>query len=329
VIARQDGVASMSGWPDCQRPGPRYHAAMFTPNFPRLMFIFALGLGLVSAACGAEAPTSQADGTSVPADLWSLEKLWTTESLIALLTLTALEIVLGIDNVIFIAILSGKLPQAQRSKAQKTGIGLAVVTRILLLLTITWLMALTRPLFPDAPWKLSEISGKGLILILGGLFLMGKAAWELHEKLEASEGGHAGGAGRKAAVAASFGMVILQIVAVDLVFSLDSVITAVGMAEQIYVMIAAVMIAAVVMIVFARTISQFVERHPTLKVLALAFLILIGFMLFAEGFGHHVPKGYIYFAMAFSLAVEMINMRVRKAADKVRLHHSRLPEDAT
>ena len=252
--------------------------------------------------------------------------LWSWEALVALLTLTGLEIVLGIDNVIFIAILSGKLPEEKRGKAQKTGIAMAVLTRIALLLCISWIVKLTAPLFPDAPWKFAEVSGKSLILIVGGLFLVGKAVFELHEKLEADE--HPDGALARRA-AASFAMVILQIVLIDIVFSLDSVITAVGMSNQIPVMVTAVILAAVVMIVFARPISGFVEKHPTLKVLALSFLLLIGFMLFAEGFGYHVPKGYIYFAMFFALGVEMLNMRLRKKAEKVRLHYSTLPVTPT
>lgn len=251
--------------------------------------------------------------------------LFSTESLIALLTLTGLEIVLGIDNVIFIAILSGKLPEEQRAKARTAGIILAVATRILLLFCVSWLMGLNAKLWPDAVWPFGVLSGKSLILILGGLFLIGKATWELHEKLESAE---IGGGGASGAVArATFGVVILQIVLVDIVFSLDSVITAVGMSNQIAVMVVAVMLAAVVMVIFARPISEFVEKHPTLKVLALAFLILIGVMLFVEGFEKHVPKGYIYFAMAFAMGIEMFNMMLRKKAGKVRLHNSTLPAE--
>ncbi|MCE9589590.1 MAG: TerC family protein [Planctomycetes bacterium] len=252
--------------------------------------------------------------------------LWSVESGIALLTLAALEIVLGIDNVIFIAILSGKLPEATRYKAQRLGILAAVGTRILLLLAITWLMGLTKPLWPDAPalLNLNEISGKGLILIVGGLFLVGKAVWELHEKLEVAEEHHAGGAAR--AAAQSLAVVVVQIMLIDIVFSLDSVITAVGMSGHVPVMIAAVMIAACVMVAFSRKVSDFVEAHPTIKILALAFLLLIGFMLFIEGFGQHVPKGYIYFAMAFSLGIELFNMAVKKKSEKVHLNNSKLPE---
>ena len=274
-------------------------------------------LGLAALPLLAAAPHAQ-----VPDDA----PLWSMQSLIALLTLTGLEVVLGIDNVIFIAILSGKLPKEQRGTAQKTGIALAVLTRIALLFTISLMMGLTRPLFPGAIWPFDVLSGKSLILIGGGLFLIGKAAYELHEKLEAVE--HTPGAGRTARAAASFGMVIFQIVLIDIVFSLDSVITAVGMSNQIVVMVTAVMIAAGVMIAFARPISSFVENHPTLKVLALAFLILIGVMLFVEGFGHHVPKGYIYFAMFFALCVEMFNLRLRKKAEKIRLHYSTMPSEA-
>ncbi len=261
-----------------------------------------------------------------------IPELWSMASLIAFVTLACLEIVLGIDNVIFIAILSGKLPKELRVKAQRIGIGAAVITRILLLLSIAQLMKLTKPLWTDGPalLNLNEITGKGLILIIGGLFLVGKSVWELHEKLEAPEtgggehGGHGVGSVAKAAVA-TMPAVITQIMFIDIIFSLDSVITAVGMSGQIAIMIAAVMVAAGVMVLFARAVSDFVEKHPTIKVLALAFLLLIGFMLFIEGFGQHVPKGYIYFAMAFSLGVEMFNIALRKKAAKIHLRNSTLP----
>jgi predicted tellurium resistance membrane protein TerC len=251
--------------------------------------------------------------------------LFSIESGIALLTLAALEIVLGIDNVIFIAILSGKLPKESRYKAQRLGIAAAVGTRVLLLLAISWLMSLTKPLWADGPalLNLNEVSGKGLILIVGGLFLVGKAVWELHEKLEDAEAYAA--SETAGAVAASLAAVVVQIMFIDIIFSLDSVITAVGMSGQIGVMIAAVMIAAGVMVLFSRAVSDFVEAHPTIKILALAFLLLIGFMLFIEGFGQHVPKGYIYFAMAFSLGIELFNMAVKKKRAKLRLHNSTLP----
>lgn len=282
--------------------------------FRVLVFVLLL-CGPLHASSGDGAHAALAPGVS----------LWSIESLIALLTLTGLEIVLGIDNVIFIAILSGKVPREMRAKAQRTGIAMAVITRILLLLSLSWLMRLTTPLFPQAPWRISMLSGKSLILILGGLFLVGKAAYELHEKLEADD--HSGAGGRARAAGAAFGMVILQIVLIDIVFSLDSVITAVGMSSQIPVMVVAVILAAAVMIAFARPISDFVEKHPTLKVLALSFLLLIGVMLFVEGFEYHVPKGYIYFAMFFALAVEFLNMRLRKKADTIRLRYSHLPSE--
>jgi predicted tellurium resistance membrane protein TerC len=238
---------------------------------------------------------------------------WATsvEGWIALLTLTVLEIVLGIDNIIFISILAGKLPQADRARARRIGLSLAMIIRILLLLSITWVMSLTAPLFAVFG---QDVSGRDLILVLGGLFLLGKSTLEIHEKLEGVEG-HG-----SARVAASFVSVIVQILLLDIVFSLDSVITAVGMAEDVAVMILAVIIAVGVMLVSAGGISDFVDRHPTVKILALSFLLLIGVSLIAEGFDQHIPKGYIYFAMAFSVFVEMINLRVRAKAEPVHLH---------
>jgi predicted tellurium resistance membrane protein TerC len=221
---------------------------------------------------------------------------------IALLTLTALEIVLGIDNVVFISILSGKLPPNQQERARRIGLGLAMLMRILLLLAISWVIGLTEPLFSIAG---NEFSGRDLILILGGLFLLGKATFEIHEKLEGHEAQHEAGA------ITSMGAVLVQIVLLDIVFSLDSVITAVGMSDEIGVMIAAVVIAVGVMLVSARAVSGFVNRHPTVKMLALSFLLLIGMALVADGWGLHIPKGYIYFAMGFSVFVEALNLRVR------------------
>ncbi len=233
---------------------------------------------------------------------------------VSLLTLTALEIVLGIDNVIFISILAGKLPADRQAKARQTGLLLALVTRVALLFSITWLMRLTTPLF-ELPILNHPISGRDLILGLGGLFLIGKSVHEIHDKLEGAEG-HAN-PGR----AASFAAVIAQIVVLDIVFSLDSVITAVGMADNIAVMVAAVVIALGVMLAFAGTISDFVNRHPTLKMLALSFLILIGVTLVGEALGRHIPKGYIYFSMAFAFGVEMLNLKLRSNAQKpVDLH---------
>jgi len=235
------------------------------------------------------------------------------EGWIALGTLTVLEIVLGIDNIVFISILAGKLPQGDRARARKVGLSLAMIIRILLLLSITWVMSLTAPLFSVLN---NEISGRDVILLVGGLFLIGKSTLEIHEKLEGVEG-HS-----SAKVAKSFASVIIQILLLDIVFSLDSVITAVGMAEDVAVMILAVIIAVGVMLVSAGAISEFVDRHPTVKILALSFLLLIGVSLIGEGLDQHIPKGYIYFAMAFSVFVEMINLRIRAKADPVQLHQA-------
>ena len=235
------------------------------------------------------------------------------EGWIALGTLTVLEIVLGIDNIVFISILAGKLRAEERERARKLGLSLAMFIRIGLLLSITWVMGLTQPLFAGLG---QEISGRDLILIVGGLFLIAKSTHEIHDKLEGEEG-HG-----SAKVVASFAAVILQILLLDIVFSLDSVITAVGMADDVAVMILAVIIAVGVMLISARPISEFVEKHPTVKMLALSFLLLIGMSLMAEGFEQHIPKGYIYFAMGFSIFVEMINLRVRKKTDPVHLHQS-------
>lgn len=225
---------------------------------------------------------------------------------IGLLTLTILEIVLGIDNLIFISILSGKLPPEQQARARKTGLGLALITRILLLCSLAWVMRLDKPFWQTVVFGNEiAVSGKDLILLLGGLFLVFKSTREIHEKFE---GEHSEQAVKKVP---SFNAAIVQILLLDIVFSLDSVITAVGMATQIGVMIAAVVLAMIVMLVFVNPISAFVERHPTIKMLALSFLILIGTMLIAEGCHQHVPKGYIYFAMAFSAGVEMLNIRLR------------------
>ena len=229
----------------------------------------------------------------------------------ALATLTALEIVLGVDNVIFISILAGKLPVQQQAKARQVGLGLAMFVRILLLLSISWVIGLTAPLFTVFR---QEISGRDLILLIGGLFLIAKSTHEMHERLEGDE---AEGSKR---VAASFTAVIIQILLLDIVFSLDSVITAVGMADDIGVMVTAVVIAVGFMFVFAGPISGFVERHPTVKILALSFLLLIGLSLIAESFDQHIPKGYIYFAMAFSLFVEIINLRMKAKSAPVKLH---------
>jgi predicted tellurium resistance membrane protein TerC len=233
------------------------------------------------------------------------------ETWIAFLTLVALELVLGVDNVIFISILASKLPQEQQASARRTGIILAVVTRILLLLSISWIIGLTEPFFEIAGF---EISGRDLVLIAGGLFLLWKSVHEIHQKLEGEEG-HA-----TTRVVAAFWSVIIQIMLLDIVFSLDSVITAVGMVDQIEIMIAAVIIAALVMVFSATPLGNFVERHPTVKMLALSFLLLIGFTLIVEGLHQHIPKGYIYFAMGFSVLVEMLNLRLRGKSQPVTLH---------
>ena len=230
---------------------------------------------------------------------------------ISLLTLTSLEIVLGIDNVIFISILAGKLPAGQQDRARKIGLSLALITRIALLCSLAWMMRLTTPLFELLG---HGVSGRDLILLCGGLFLIGKSTHEIHGKLEGDDG-HT-----TTRVAPPFAAVIVQILILDIVFSLDSVITAVGMANLLGVMIAAVIIAIIVMLVFAGAISGFVDRHPTIKMLALSFLLLIGVTLVADGLGHHIPKGYIYFSMAFSLGVEMLNLRLRSKQKPVALH---------
>ena len=230
---------------------------------------------------------------------------------IALGTLTFLEIVLGVDNVIFISILSGKLPEEQQARARKLGLLGAMVTRVLLLFSLAWIIKLTKPFFTIVG---TDISGRDLILILGGLFLIGKSVYEIHDKLEGEEG-HA-----SKKVPASFMSVIVQIMILDIVFSLDSVITAVGMVDVLWVMIAAVMISVGIMMLSAEPISAFVHKHPTVKMLALSFLLLIGMSLILEGFDHHIPKGYIYFAMGFSVFVEMINLRLKKVSKPVELH---------
>jgi predicted tellurium resistance membrane protein TerC len=229
---------------------------------------------------------------------------------IALGTLTFLEIVLGVDNIIFISILSGKLPIEQQVTARRVGLIGAMLTRILLLFSLAWIARLTSPLFTMIG---HPISGRDLILILGGLFLLGKSTFEIHDKLEGEEG-HAS---RK--VRASFATVIVQIMLLDIVFSLDSVITAVGMVDDLWVMIAAVMISVTLMLLSAEPISAFVHKHPTVKMLALSFLLLIGMSLLLEGFGQHIPKGYIYFAMGFSVFVEMVNLRLRRKTEPVQL----------
>lgn len=239
-----------------------------------------------------------------------MEALINPQTWIAFATLFALELVLGIDNIIFISILSGKLPAEQQQKARTTGLGLAVFTRILLLLSLSWIIGLTAPLFSVAG---HEISGRDLILLIGGLFLIVKSTMEIHHKLE----GEAGSTSK--AVAHSFNAVIFQILLLDIVFSLDSVITAVGMVDNVAVMIAAVIASTIVMIFSVKPISNFVDAHPSLKVLALSFLLMIGFTLIVESLEVHIPKGYVYFAMAFSVFVEFLNIRMRKKSEPVKL----------
>ena len=249
-----------------------------------------------------------------------MAELFTTESLIALLTLSGLEIVLGIDNIVFISILVAKLPEADQARARRIGLLLAMGMRIALLLAISWVMGLTRPLFSLLA---HSFAGRDLILLFGGLFLVGKATWEIHDKLEGEKHATDG----KPRQTAAFGAILLQIVVLDIVFSLDSVITAVGMARHIEIMVAAVVISVGVMLIFAGAIAEFIERHPSMKMLALSFLLLIGVVLVADGFGQHVSKGYIYFSMAFSLFVEIVNIRIRRAqAEPVQLHQSYVSE---
>lgn len=232
---------------------------------------------------------------------------------VALATLAALEIVLGVDNIIFISILVGRLPESQRNLARSLGLGAAMISRLLLLFTLAWIMRLTAPFLTVSG---HEISGRDVILIFGGLFLLWKSVHEIHNSLEGEEHGSASAAG---AATATFGGVLAQIAVIDIVFSLDSVITAVGMVDHLAVMVIAIVLAVGVMLFAARMIGEFVDRHPTIKMLALSFLIMVGVALIADGLGFHIPKGYIYFAMAFSVAVEMLNIRVRARTRAVRL----------
>ncbi|WPQ65155.1 TerC family protein [Chitinophaga sancti] len=257
-----------------------------------------------------------------------MESLFTVDSLISLLTLSVLEIVLGIDNIVFISILAGKLPEVQQKKARRLGLTLAMFIRIGLLMSISWIMSLTNPLFNPGNWigiqnpkwlEMAEISGRDLILLIGGLFLIYKSTSEIHEKLEGNE--HATATPK----VASFSQTIIQILLLDIVFSLDSVITAVGMADHIEIMIAAVIIAVGIMLLASEGISKFVNKHPTVKMLALSFLLLIGVSLLAEAFDQHIPKGYIYFAMAFSVFIELLNLKMRaKSAHPVKLKQTKL-----
>jgi predicted tellurium resistance membrane protein TerC len=242
----------------------------------------------------------------------SFEIFSQTDTYVSLLTLTAMEIVLGIDNIVFISILTGKLPKEKQGVARRLGLSLALILRLLLLFAISWVMGLTAPLFT----LVKTFSGRDLILLGGGLFLLFKATHEIYDKLEVAHEEE-----KKPSGAGAFGIILVQILALDVVFSLDSVITAVGMADHVIVMVIAMVVAVGVMLVFARRIGDFVNRHPSMKILALSFLLLIGVMLVAEGMGQHVGKGYIYFAMAFSLFVELLNMRFRKKTKPVALHH--------
>jgi predicted tellurium resistance membrane protein TerC len=250
-----------------------------------------------------------------------MEMLADPQIWIAFATLTALELVLGIDNIIFISILVDKLPPERREFARRIGLFMAMFMRIGLLLVLSWIVGMTAPLFTIPVWG-EEISGRDLVLILGGLFLLWKSIGEIHESLEGAEGTASN------AVKATLAAVILQIMMVDLVFSLDSIITAVGMVDEVAVMIAAVIASVALMMFFAGPIGRFVSAHPTIKMLALAFLVVVAVVLIAEGFGHHVPKGYVYSAMAFSLLVEMLNMRLRKHAPEPVHLHSPYVEDA-
>jgi predicted tellurium resistance membrane protein TerC len=247
-----------------------------------------------------------------------MEWLSDPQAWIALITLTALEIVLGIDNIIFISILAGKLPEKQRQKGRIIGLALAMIMRILLLLSLAWIVRLTSPLFTVFG---HGVSGRDLILIIGGLFLLAKSTHEIHDKLEGE------GDIRVSKGTARFGSVLVQIMLLDIVFSLDSVITAVGMVQQIPVMVIAVVLAVIFMMVFAKPIGDFVEDHPTVKMLALSFLLLVGMALVADGLGFHIPKGYIYFAMGFSVFVEMLNLRLRKTQRKpLKLYRKHVEE---
>jgi predicted tellurium resistance membrane protein TerC len=242
------------------------------------------------------------------------------ETWIALATLTAMEVVLGIDNIVFLTIMTGRLPAARQPAARRLGLGFALLTRLCLLFAISWVMGLTRELFSIGG---HGVSGKDVVLLAGGLFLIGKATHEIHDKLEVRHAEEGARGGR-----AAFWTVIAQVAVLDVVFSLDSVVTAVGMAQHLAVMVAAMVAAVGVMLLFAGAIGAFVERHPTVKVLALSFLILIGVMLVAESFGKHIEKGYVYFAMAFSLGVELLNMRVRKAQSAPLVLHRRFERPA-
>ncbi|MBA2728412.1 MAG: TerC family protein [Parachlamydiaceae bacterium] len=239
-----------------------------------------------------------------------MEAIFSIHSIIPFLTLFALELVLGIDNIIFISIISDRLPARQRRRARTVGLSLAIITRLLLLLSLSWMMGLIEPLFTVFS---QEISGKDIILILGGLFLIAKSTHEIHQKLESSDEEEV----KKKT--SSFTFIIIQILLLDIVFSLDSVITAVGMVNEIPIMVAAIIVSTIIMIIASHSIAEFVDRHPTIKILALSFLVLIGVALLAEGFDTHIPKGYIYFSMAYALIVEVLNIRLRKKREPIHL----------
>jgi predicted tellurium resistance membrane protein TerC len=243
--------------------------------------------------------------------------LLSTENLISLVTLSLMEIVLGIDNIVFIAILSQKVPARDRSKLRRIGLVLALIMRLGLLATLSFIMKLTAPLFTVMG---QDISGRDLVLLIGGLFLVGKSTHEIYDKLEGDHHDEAVGGATASGGRGRFVSMLLQIMVLDIVFSLDSVITAVGMSNHVWIMVVAMIIAVTVMLIFANPISEFINRHPSMKILALAFLILIGVMLVSEGLGQHVNKGYIYFAMAFSLLIEVLNMRLRRRSRAVELH---------
>jgi len=286
----------------------------------------------VQAAAHPAALLLHPSSTGFSQDRWGRGTIMGGEWVAALLTLTAMEIVLGIDNIIFIAIVAGRLPPEQQGRARRIGLILALVTRLGLLFTLSWMLSLTAPVFsltglglPEG-WvsqESNEVSWRDLILLGGGLFLIAKATHEIHIKLEGGGEEVSGGA------AASFGWTLAQIAILDIIFSLDSVITAVGMARELWVMVTAMVIAVMVMLAFAGSISNFVHRHPTLRMLALSFLILIGVMLVAESAGKHIDRGYIYFAMGFSLGVELLNLKLRKPTERVDLHDPRPPAPGT
>ncbi|MDJ1470091.1 TerC family protein [Cytophagaceae bacterium DM2B3-1] len=250
-----------------------------------------------------------------------MESLFTTQAVISMFTLTLLEIVLGIDNIIFVSIISNKLPQANQAKARNIGLILAVVIRILLLFGLSWIIALQDPWFSLFG---REFTGKDLILLVGGFFLIGKSVSEIHGKLEGEEEEQA--TATKANESNALGWVILQITVINLVFSFDSILTAIGLVKEVPIMIIAVILSSIIMAIFAKAVNDFINRHPTFKILALSFLIMIGFLLAMEAFGFHIDKGYVYFAMAFAVLIEIINMQIRKRTKPVKLRNQELKD---